>query len=93
MNTVKVHAAQPFLEKPIKQTVIEIVEPFSDEGFASYEDYAKVFDSEAKILADALCLTLPGGTLDRLAAELLKRAASHFVVASWSTNVNNSTND
>lgn len=40
----------------------------------------RVFEREAITLATALCITLPGGTLDRLIIELLRRKASSLVV-------------
>lgn len=39
-----------------------------------------LYRSEAKAIADALSNSLPGGTLDQLLAELLRRKASLLIV-------------
>ena len=49
----------------------------------SLAELASLCQENAEQIADALCASLPGGTLDRLLAELLKRKASHFVIAAW----------
>lgn len=45
--------------------------------------YADFYEAQAESLADILCGTLPGGTLDRLLGILLLRKASHFKVLTW----------
>jgi len=44
------------------------------------EDCRYFYAEEGKKLADVLCSTLPGGTLDQLICELLTRKASLFRV-------------
>ena len=38
-------------------------------------DYRDIFNGDAKLIADALFGSLPGGTLDRLLLEFLERKA------------------
>jgi hypothetical protein len=78
MKTIKICKAQGFRDKPVESTTIQ----FDQEAprFDSLERQGKLYDVEAQHLADVLCTTLPGGTLDRLMAELLQRRASLLIV-------------
>jgi hypothetical protein len=44
-------------------------------------EYAEFYDSQAKMLLEALICALPGGTIDRFLARLLIYKATHFKVA------------
>lgn len=44
------------------------------------ETLGELFDREARLIAEALIGSLPGGTLDRLVGRLLEYKASHFIV-------------
>ena len=52
-----------------------IVESQMPDNF-SIEAAREIYTAEAKVLADALLKSLPGGTIDQLLAELLERKAS-----------------
>lgn len=81
-----IYVASPILsndDPPVldihSSTPIHIIAPLT----ISLDELAKIYEAQGKELADALCNALPGGTLDQLLVELLRRKASHFVIASW----------
>ena len=63
--------------------LIEATQEMTSGDYKSLNEMQYEFQNQAEQIADALCASLPGGTLDRLLAELLKRKASHFVIAAW----------
>ena len=78
MIRIQLHKAQAAPDRQIPDTTIEIRDEVPDfviaEGWEkAYRDY---YDTEAKRLVDTLLACLPGGTLDRVLALLLQRAAS-----------------
>ena len=80
MNEIMICKAQPIgLQMILDKTIILSGEP---PYLESLQDMGKFYSKEAKELADVLETTLPGGTFDRLVAELLTRKAGHSVV-SW----------
>jgi hypothetical protein len=79
MKTVNIYKAQTIGQQmTVEPLVINISEEFPD--FKSIDEHDALFEKEALMLADGLLSTLPGGTIDRLVAELLKRKATSFVV-------------
>ena len=58
--------------------VIQAVEQITDNY--TLEEIRKLFATEAEALADALITSLPGGTIDALLVELMRRRASLFTV-------------
>ena len=58
--------------------VIQVVEQISDNY--TLKDIRQLFATEAETLADALLASLPGGTIDALLVELMRRKASLFAV-------------
>ncbi len=78
MTTHRVYKAQG-----IGKTVVESTTIIFDREFPnpiSLDDAMKLHGDAADRLADVLCNTLPGGTLDRLIAKLLERKASALIV-------------
>lgn len=78
MRTIQIRAAEPTHHdgmKPRATIIIDQAHPDAErlDGVA--------MQAEAEILVDALLASLPGGTLDRVVAELLRRRASGLVVA------------
>ena len=81
MKEIRVHKAGPYHSKEIESLVIRIEETLLDRHWsARVEQVTEDYIRDAKILADALLETLPGGTMDQLLCELLKRRASLFQV-------------
>lgn len=74
MKEIRLQKAVPFRAKKIDSLIIRIEDTILDRHLT--EDYIR----DAKLLADALLETLPGGTMDQLLCELLKRRASLFRV-------------
>lgn len=68
---------------PIEDVTIAISGevPVFSSGAMMIEESAQFYQEQAVLLVDALQSALPGGTLDRVLCELLKRKASHFRVA------------
>lgn len=78
-HKIAVHKAQRTLEdRPVNDLFIRVSETIP--SFPELSQSAKAFALDGKLLADALFDSLPGGTMDSLIAELLKRRASLFVV-------------
>jgi hypothetical protein len=77
---VRIHRAAPIGNLHVPSFAIVTEAEWSDSRDISLEDLAAKFEAEAKLIADALIESLPGGTLDRLVGRLLAYKASHFVV-------------
>ena len=80
MKTFKVEAAQPIGTDDPSEAHILIARDTWRATYSTVELLAK-FDNDAHVLAEALFGSLPGGTLDRLLAIMLKRKASSLVVS------------
>ena len=77
----RVRAAKP----PQTLELVTVGEPpdvSSDEPFKIYEQRClNGYYQQAKMIVDALCETLPGGTIDALLVELLDRKRSILIVS------------
>lgn len=73
-KVIDIFKAQHVLTIPVNDLQINIVTEIRD--FNIRKDAMKLFDSQAKKLAEALHSSLPGGTFDALLVELLDRARS-----------------
>ena len=82
MKTVHIFRAQPVIQaEPVEPVTIEIHEPIPDvDGIRSVRAAQERFAAQGVALADAIWETCPGGTIDALIAEMLKRRASLFRV-------------
>lgn len=78
MTEYHIHRAQEVGDQIIDPATIVIKQPFPH--FETLQAGEIQHQRNAEKLADILCRTLPGGTLNRLTAELLKRAAGALVV-------------
>jgi len=78
MKTVNIYKAQGIADKKVESVLLQFNVEMPE--FKSMQQSMGIFQSESMELADVLCSTLPGGTLDRLIAELLQRRATSFVV-------------
>ena len=92
-RSVRIRTAQPIGDRVVEPVTIELLEPWPDyrqsiEASGSLDDLRRAFAEEASALADVLCKTLPGGTLDALTAELMRRHASLFVVPKYDDKAN-----
>ena len=85
MKTINIHKYSSIAEVEAESVTIVIDTAVPDLlSGDDWEQHARTyFEEQAATLADALFETLPGGTLDRLLAEFLRRKASLFVVPSW----------
>ena len=79
MITSRVYKAQGVGGIAIVSGKIVIEDEFPP--FESVSVSVENFKTDAKAIADLLCATLPGGTLDQLICELLTRKASLFRVS------------
>lgn len=78
MRTIQIRAAEPTHADGVKPRATIVI----DQAHPSAERLDGVaMQAEAELVADVLLATLPGGTLDRVVAELLRRKASGLVVA------------
>ena len=81
MNNMSVYKAQSFIGKDLTASLCVTIEeevPVHKEPAA----YEKLYEADAKALADALYNTLPGGTFDRLLRNLFAYRTTKFAV-SW----------
>jgi hypothetical protein len=80
MQTPKlsIYRAQNVGMRIVSPTVIEITEELPH--IKDLKELRQVFQKEAFELVDALFNSLPGGTLDEVLAEMMRRKASFFVV-------------
>lgn len=79
MRIVEIHRARPLPEKPAEPVEIRIVEPFPrDLPDCGAVDDCHRYNGQA--LAEALWVALPGGTLDHLLAELMRRRARSLTI-------------
>lgn len=85
MRTIRINKYSPIADAGAESVTIVIDTAVPDLLIGGdWEQHARTyFEEQAATLADALFETLPGGTLDRLLAEFLRRKASMFVVPSW----------
>lgn len=60
------------------EVVIEIIEQIGEVG--SLREARQLHKKQGEVLAEALLASLPGGTVDALLAELMRRRASLFSV-------------
>lgn len=73
-DTIHVHRADATRTEPVPAVTIavDLTQPAHDgDNYAAAAQ--SMFDCDAKLIADALHNTLPGGTLKALMAELLER--------------------
>jgi len=75
-KTLTIHMANDDHATPAH---IEIADPIQIGDTVGETD--RIMTTDARWLADALYNSLPGGTFDRLLAELFRRKTSHFVVS------------
>jgi len=76
-------AQRTLKDSPAPDLLIEATREMESGDYKSIDEMQSVLQEQAVRIADALCASLPGGTLDRLLGELLKRKASHFIIAAW----------
>jgi hypothetical protein len=81
-------AQRTLKDSPAPDLLIEATREMESDlyDYESLSELAALFQEQAEQIADALCASLPGGTLDRLLGELLKCKASHFIIAAWDKN-------
>jgi hypothetical protein len=77
-ETITIYKAQKTGDKDVQPITLKFVEDIPK--FENIYKSERLFQTDALDLADTLCAVLPGGTLDRLIVELLKRKVSNFVV-------------
>lgn len=78
MRIIRALRAQDIAGAPVEPITLIIEEPIPSMKTLVAQD--AIQQANAEIVADALCSSLPGGTLNRLTAELLLRAAGSLVV-------------
>lgn len=79
MRTFNIYKAQTIgAHMTVDSTNINISEELPE--YEATVEYEAIFEKEALTLAGALLSALPGGTIDRLIAELLRRKATSFVI-------------
>ena len=79
MKTIKIRKAVHTGPQIILDT--KIVMSGEPPNLGTLQEMAEFYDKQAKELANALEGTLPGGTFNRLLAEMLIRKAGHFAVS------------
>lgn len=85
MKTVNIYKAQRIGQHmEVESVTINVHEELPEQETIAESDI--IFEKEALTLADALLEVLPGGTVDRLMAELLRRKATSFVVPLFGRN-------
>lgn len=77
-ETVVHYAQNTNPANPVTPAIVSITKPQFPGGDST--DTMRIFEADAQRIADALHAALPGGTLDRLTAELMRRAATRLVV-------------
>ncbi|MEN6466080.1 MAG: hypothetical protein ABFD62_12930 [Syntrophaceae bacterium] len=80
MKTIAIFKAHPTIGPVESATIIMDEEVPTFAPPATLETVRDLYIDQGKKLADVLCSTLPGGTLDQLICELLTRKASLFRV-------------
>jgi len=87
VHQVQIHRAQDIGENKPQPTVIIFGDPIpsfkvnsEDEAEAVDKEYRRTFYDDAVLLAQALLVALPGGTLDQFLGILLRKRASMLVV-------------
>ena len=80
-TTVNIYHHQAISDEELSLVTILIHEPLPEPPPSFNLDRSrKLFEKDASALAEALCESLPGGTLDHLLVELLKRHCSLLTV-------------
>lgn len=80
IHPVQVHKASPLRLADKRESVSLEIHKHIPTDLGSKELTA-LYDADAQRIVDALWSTLPGGTIDRLIARLLMRAASQLQVS------------
>lgn len=81
MKKLYAHKAQGIGKEELESVTIELSTEMPMLPYAEpIERSCEIFDRDAQVLMDALCSTLPGGTLDRLIGKLLMKRATAFIV-------------
>jgi hypothetical protein len=78
MKIVAILKAQGIGDRKVESAKIVMTEEMPD--CKTLEEACEFYQEQAVELADVLCQTLPGGILDRLLIELLKRKVSLLIV-------------
>jgi len=82
MNVLDIAKASPVGNEEVESVYIQIetekTPPSTGTGWQ--ENYENFYTKQAESLANALCSSLPGGTLDRLTGTLLKRRGCMLMV-------------
>lgn len=84
MKRVDAYKAQPVGASTAEAVEIVIKDELPNNAAVwpqRHADTVDAMDVDARSIAQALCESLPGGTLDRLCAELMRRQASRLHVA------------
>lgn len=82
-KTVNIYCAHPTGKESIPTVTIQIYEPVPSDNVPgpNWEKELRVmYTKEGHALADALCFSLPGGTIDALLIELLEPKRTLFRV-------------
>lgn len=79
-NTVNIKKAEELGDNKPVDLVIYITESIANLIPNSDSSDSEVFENEARTLADALFISLPGGTIDALLVEFLARKQSGLTV-------------
>lgn len=79
MKTVSVFKAQPMPRRPEIESARLLMEVELPDT-ADLETARGTYEAQAKLVLDVLVVTLPGGTMDALLVDLLRRKASLFVI-------------
>ena len=77
---IKVLRARSVGDHHPQKFILEIVEQIDTDVFSSIKEARTLFNLEGATVADALMKSLPGGTIDALLIELLRRKASLLAV-------------
>jgi hypothetical protein len=84
METLVLHKANPIGDRhTIPDFEIRITAELPSNRL-NLEQLGQAYELDAEILLDSLSESLPGGTMDRLLALMLKQNASYFSVPAWS---------
>lgn len=78
---IKVLRAGSIGDRHPPKLVLEVVEQISIKCSISAKEARILFDLEGATIAEALIQSLPGGTIDALLVELMRRRASLFAVS------------
>jgi len=79
MKEIDIHKAQSIDGKEIPNINISIMKEIP-KNYQQIEDLQKFFDIEGKKICDTLFESLPGGTIDALFLEMMKRKQSKLTI-------------